>query len=167
MKKVTGDLVALALDGEFDVIVHGCNCRRVMGAGVAAELRRVFPEVYALDRLTREGSSKLGEITTVVTHRIHGNTTRGLAIVNAYTQDRYGTDEKHLDERALSSCLVRVDNLFGGGALRIGMPLIGCGRAGGDWATLKRVMHEVFGAVIPRWYTVVARPGEEPEKPWL
>lgn len=26
MKEVTGDLIKLAQDGQFDVIVHGCNC---------------------------------------------------------------------------------------------------------------------------------------------
>lgn len=26
MKIIKGDLIKLALDGKFDVIIHGCNC---------------------------------------------------------------------------------------------------------------------------------------------
>jgi O-acetyl-ADP-ribose deacetylase (regulator of RNase III) len=38
MKTVTGDLLALALCGEFDVIVQGCNCFCQMGAGIALSI---------------------------------------------------------------------------------------------------------------------------------
>lgn len=33
MKYIIGDLLKLADDGQFDVIVHGCNCFNTMGAG--------------------------------------------------------------------------------------------------------------------------------------
>lgn len=35
MNIIKGDLIALVLEGRFDVIVHGCNCMCVMGAGLA------------------------------------------------------------------------------------------------------------------------------------
>ena len=35
MKTITGDLIKLAQDGVFDVIIHGCNCQNTMGAGIA------------------------------------------------------------------------------------------------------------------------------------
>lgn len=35
MKTMLGDLLSLAIDGRFDVIVHGCNCQCTMGAGIA------------------------------------------------------------------------------------------------------------------------------------
>ncbi len=31
MPVIKGDLVKLALAGQFDVIVHGCNCQRQVG----------------------------------------------------------------------------------------------------------------------------------------
>jgi O-acetyl-ADP-ribose deacetylase (regulator of RNase III) len=34
----TGDLLALALAGEFDAIVHGCNCHCTFGRGIAAAI---------------------------------------------------------------------------------------------------------------------------------
>ena len=44
MKTVTGDLIALAQQGTFDVIAHGCNCMCQMGAGIAAaNVKRKIP----------------------------------------------------------------------------------------------------------------------------
>lgn len=37
-----GDLISLALSGEFDVIAHGCNCFCNMGAGIAVSMRNTF-----------------------------------------------------------------------------------------------------------------------------
>ncbi len=32
---INGDLIDLAKNGNFDVIIHGCNCFRTMGVGIA------------------------------------------------------------------------------------------------------------------------------------
>ena len=42
MKIISGNLITLALEGHFDVIVHGCNCFGVMGAGIAAQMQTHF-----------------------------------------------------------------------------------------------------------------------------
>lgn len=39
---VKGDLIKLALKGEFDVITHGCNCFCTMGAGIAVPMAKEF-----------------------------------------------------------------------------------------------------------------------------
>ena len=39
MKVLKGDLLQLALEGVFDVIVHGANCQCSMGAGIAKAIR--------------------------------------------------------------------------------------------------------------------------------
>ena len=31
MKTIKGNLITMAKEGKFDVIVHGCNCYHVMG----------------------------------------------------------------------------------------------------------------------------------------
>ena len=45
---VRGDLIKLALAGKFDVIIHGCNCMRAMGAGIAKGIKATCPEAYRL-----------------------------------------------------------------------------------------------------------------------
>lgn len=47
MNIVHGDLIQLALAGQFDVIIHGCNCFCTMGAGIAKAIRQEFPEANA------------------------------------------------------------------------------------------------------------------------
>ena len=49
MKKVYGDLIEMAEHGDFDVIVHGCNCFCTMGAGIALQIKHHFPEAYYAD----------------------------------------------------------------------------------------------------------------------
>ena len=52
MKSIRGNLLALARSGRFDVIVHGCNCRHAMGAGIAKQIKDSFPEAWAADLAT-------------------------------------------------------------------------------------------------------------------
>jgi len=61
MKYAKGDLLKMAEEGKFDVIVHGCNCFNTMGAGIARQIARRFPEAYAADCETIASDiSKLG-----------------------------------------------------------------------------------------------------------
>src|ERR1700742_724361 len=86
MRILKGDLLKLASEGCFDVIVHGANCQCVMGAGIAKAIREVFPKAYQADLETPKGSpAKLGTISFAEVHR--GD--RPLWVVNAYTQFHY------------------------------------------------------------------------------
>ena len=49
MKTVKGDLLAMGKDGTFDIILHGCNCFNVMGAGIAAQIAAQFPDAKLAD----------------------------------------------------------------------------------------------------------------------
>lgn len=131
MKTVTGDLIALALQGEFDVIVHGCNCFCTMGAGIANTIRATFPEAWAADQATANGDrSKLGSITFAKVVR-EGRT---LFVVNAYTQFGFSRRDNVADLDAISQAMETVRYTFSG--LRIGYPKIGAGLAGGVWSQI-------------------------------
>ena len=61
MKEVKGDLIELAQAGHFDVITHGCNFFNTMGAGIAPQIKKAFPDAwYADNRTTRGDIMKLG-----------------------------------------------------------------------------------------------------------
>jgi O-acetyl-ADP-ribose deacetylase (regulator of RNase III) len=62
MKEIKGDLIALAKQGEFDVIAHGCNCFVKMGAGIAKSIRLAFPEAWYADKDTKAGDKKSLEL---------------------------------------------------------------------------------------------------------
>jgi len=132
MKYIKGDLIRGAK--QFDVIVHQCNCFCKMGAGIAPQIKSAFPEAYKIDCETARGDkSKLGKITyTKNTEPI---------VVNAYAQ--YGTGrglEGATNYHALRYCLKEIKKLFSG--KKIGMPLIGAGLGGGDWAVISGLIKE-------------------------
>lgn len=121
-----GDLVTLAKNGEFDVIVHGANCFCTMGAGIARQIRDQFPEAYAADCATVKGDrTKLGTYSAVKIGE--------LTVVNAYTQYYYGRRgvSSDLFEYAAFECVLGLlANDFPN--VRYGFPLIGTGLAGGN-----------------------------------
>jgi O-acetyl-ADP-ribose deacetylase (regulator of RNase III) len=125
MKTVKGDLLALAKEGKFDIIVQGCNCQNVMGAGIARQIRDEFPDAWLADQQTLKGDkNKLGHYSIGMGGR--------LVIINAYTQ--YNTASKAgedmFDYHACYEVLQKLSDRFG--KWRIGLPLIGMGLAGGD-----------------------------------
>lgn len=128
MKTIEGDLIKLALEGQFDVIVHGCNCFHTMGGGIAAQIRRKFPEAYDADLQTIYGDKdKLGTFSSAFAKTETGV---DFLIVNAYTQFKYGSG-LHFDYDAFEKVCKRLKERFKG--QRIGLPMIGAGLAGGDW----------------------------------
>ena len=127
MKTVHGDLIALARDGAFDVIVHGCNCFHTMGAGIAKPIAAAFPEALAADKATAYGDrGKLGTISI--------GRAGTLSVVNAYTQFHWKGRGRKADYDAIEACFQTVAREFAG--CHIGYPLIGAGLAGGDWTEI-------------------------------
>ncbi len=138
---VHGDLIALADIGIFDVIVHGCNCFHTMGAGLARQIRRRFPAAYNADCRTITGDRrKLGTCSGAQCLTRHG---QPLVVVNAYIQyDWRGTGRK-ADYDAIRQCLAWTAQTFP--THRIGLPMIGCGLAGGEWSMIERIIIEELG----------------------
>jgi len=137
MKHVKGDLIAMALDDAFDVIIHGCNCFCTMGAGIAKTIRQTFPQAYEADQQTVKGDrSKLGTISYAEIEIQN----KKLVIVNAYTQyDWRGTGIK-ADYEAIRQAFRIIKTQYT--SLRIGYPAIGAGLAGGDWRVIASIIDE-------------------------
>lgn len=138
MKVVRGDLLDLAEAGRFDAIVHGCNCVHAMGAGIALQIRRRWPEVFAADAATPRGPSKLGTVGLCPVLGSDGRTR--FTVVNAYTQVVPGVRGRQTDYGALRSAMRRVAELFP--KARIGYPRIGAGLGGGDWGVISAILDE-------------------------
>lgn len=137
LKTISGDLIDLAKRGEFDLIAHGCNCFTTMGAGIAKGIKAEFPEAFEADRATTRGDRlKLGTCS-------HAELVRGetrIVIVNAYTQYDYRGSGTKEDYDAVRACMGSIkDRYFG---LRIGLPKIGAGLAGGDWLRIADIITE-------------------------
>jgi len=141
MKIIEGDLIKLALDGEFDLIVHGCNCFCTMGAGIAKKIKEFFPEAYEADLKTEKGSSdKIGSISSVTVTRGNSNIT----VVNGYTQYSPIGNGILVDYEAVDSVFKEIKQKFSG--YRIGYPMIGAGLAKGDWQiTSELILEQLSG----------------------
>ena len=136
MKTVRGDLLALAKNGIFDVIIHGCNRRHTMGAGIARQIKAEFPAAYAADLATPQGAEKLGTISTATVQ--HG--TYHITIVNAYTQDHWRGKGNKADYTAIRRAMRTIKTHYHG--KRLAYPKIGAGLAGGDWPTIAAIIEE-------------------------
>jgi len=146
MKVIQGDLLHLAKDGEFDVIIHGCNIYNTMGGGIAAQIKKEFPLAELADKQTLRGDrTKLGTYTKSSTITEKGRVT----VVNAYTQGKYWftRDEKDsgqlpvlADYEAIENVFKQIKKDFSG--KRIGYPMIGAGLAGGDWTVISKIINK-------------------------
>lgn len=140
MRTITGDLISLAKAGQFDVIAHGCNCMHVMGGGLAAQIRRHFPEAYAADLATPRGNpAKLGTCSMATVTTAAGN----LDVVNAYTQLDFGAGRVQVDYAAVRSCMAWISSAYRG--RRIGLPQLGAGLGGGDWRRIEAIIRDELG----------------------
>lgn len=148
--EIEGNLIELAKQGKFNVIAHGCNCFCTMGAGIAPQMAHTF---FA-NTFKKEAKKYKGDINKLGTIDYNHITDKGdhlrisnpndlnvsdvlVTVVNAYTQFNYGGVHP-LDYEALTLCLRKMNNLFGGA--HIGLPQIGCGLAGGDWNIVKSII---------------------------
>lgn len=137
MNTVEGDLIALALEGQFDVIVHGCNCFCTMGAGIARTIQEEFPEAYAADLVTiKSDRNKLGDFSFATVKRNEHEIT----IVNGYTQFHFHGESVLVDYDAVQRLFRKVKQQFPG--KRIGYPKIGSGLAGGNWERIAPIINQ-------------------------
>lgn len=135
MKIRHGDLIDLALAGEFDVIVHGCNCFNTMGRGIAKSIRDRLPEAFEADQMTARGDlTKLGSYSSALIIRGEVNFT----VVNAYTQGHYRGRGVKADYDAIATVFRQIAADFP--QARIGYPKLGAGLAGGDWGRISHII---------------------------
>lgn len=142
-----GDL----LQSDCNVIIHGCNCFNTMGAGIAAQIRKFYPEAYKADLATVKGDrNKLGSFTYAVAK----NSEIPRIIINLYSQYNYGivNGKAPIDYLALEKGSIAIklflknmsEPLMGKLNPKIGLPRIGAGLAGGNWNTISNILNKVW-----------------------
>lgn len=139
MNIITGDLLDLAGNGDFDVIVHGCNTKGVMGAGIAKQIATRYPEALIADRGSLYLPNRLGSFTVAEVKNRWGE---DLLIVNAYTQEDFRRTHGNInaDYNAITKVFGAIAECFG--TKRIGYPKIGAGLARGNWSIISTIIDE-------------------------
>ena len=136
ISEMKGDL----LESPAKIRCHQVNCRGVMGAGLAKQVKAKYPEAYEQYKALCDqfGSSLLGHTQFVVCHD-------GTIMANLFAQDGYGTDKPQTSMVAMDQCLSQVASF----AFRVDkMPAfpkyLGCGLAGGDWDEVSGLIANYF-----------------------
>jgi O-acetyl-ADP-ribose deacetylase (regulator of RNase III) len=134
LKREQGDLLDMAEHGDFDIIVHGCNCFNTMGSGIARQIADRYPQAKEADNATPPGTiQKLGRFT-------HASTDRFM-IVNAYTQFETSKSGEDVFEYASFEVILRkLAHDFP--ESRFGLPYIGMGLANGDEDRIMKLLED-------------------------
>ena len=147
MKIVKGDLLQLAREGNFEVIVQGSNCFNTMGGGIARQIKAEFPNAYAADCKTVAGDyNKLGNYTLSVETTDAGHP---FTIINAYTQYDFNKANSMFGDcfeyNSFALILQKLFHFYP--SSHFGFPLIGMGLAGGNEETIMEMLQEFSNTV--------------------
>lgn len=146
---VAGDI----LEARKGIVVHQANARGIMGSGLAAGVRRIWPAAWEdyRDTHARRGLPLGSVVFTPVGE--------DLWVASVIGQDGYGRTGKHTDYASLRSGLEDVARLARLVALPVLVPWgIGCGLGGGDWAEVQSLVAEALAGTEA---SVVRLPGAE------
>lgn len=144
LSTIHGDL--LDFPEGISVIAHSCNCRNTMGAGIAAQIKKRYPEAYIADTLAfKQGRSILGKTS----HAIVNSTPH--IVYNLYTQRDYSCSYRAVNYEAFYCALsqfhteVSLLQKIGQPPIKIGLPYnISCGLAGGSWSIIFSIIEDIF-----------------------
>lgn len=101
VREIQGDLISLLKQGVINTLIHGCNCQKVMGSGIARHIAREFPDAKEVDdTFSIVGVNRLGNYSYVTEISSDYNRT----ICNFYTQYQPGPNFNIL---AFEVCLIK------------------------------------------------------------
>lgn len=134
----------------INIIGHQANCRKTMGAGIALQIKQMFPEAYQADMsFPFERNERLGKCSYGISK------TQQKIIFNLYGQDDYGKYREQTDyessykalEDALHQMFQEVDVLeqrYKKFKAKVGFPfMMACDLAGGNWETVYGIFEKM------------------------
>lgn len=151
VKVVEGNLLDMFDNGDFDVIAHGCNCLGVMGAGIALQIKNRYPMAfYHYIHLYETSGLNLGDAQKVK----YTENGRFQEIYNLMTQYSIGikpNGEFPFDiiayQNALEIMIKDIKSTYvecETYPVKVGIPRIGSGLAGGDAIGIEQTTREIF-----------------------
>lgn len=118
------------------IIIHQVNNRGVMGAGLAKQIRSLYPQHYNEYKMNKLQMGTL--IITPINDK--------LLIIGIVAQDGYGRDKRYTDYKAFNECIDKLYILSTQCTLPMFIPYgIGCGLAGGRW----NLIYEILSNKLP------------------
>lgn len=152
LKIESGDVFNAALEmneaNKVVILVHGCNAQGVMGSGVAALVKKLYP--YAFEAYRQEYND-FGLVTGSV---VWGRSKDSCVLVaNAITQENYGRDGKlYVSYDAVVESMMDIAAYAKKHNVPVVFPMIGGGLGGGDIKRLTAIFQAVFHDVDATLY---------------
>lgn len=147
MKVIVKDITTI----DTGIIGHQCNCRGVMGSGVALAIKNRWPKAYD-DYRTAYHRQEL-----VLGRAIHSyvDFEKPLVVSHLCGQNLFGKKGLYTDYTALYKALEAMKNMqwayqnVYSRELQLYLPYgIGCGLAGGDWKIVEPMIEKIMPDVI-------------------
>lgn len=148
---VKGDI----LEAKEYIIIQNVNAQGVMGAGLALQLRKKYPEMFESYRRYCNTPNRAELLGTVHKYFVLGDNINkpDRVVMNIVGQLRYGRNSLQLDYDAFERGVIEVAEF----ARRMYKPTaiphrIACGLAGGDWSRISAILNRHFVADYTRYY---------------
>lgn len=147
MMKITtkdGDILA----AKTDVIGHQVNCKGIMGAGLARQIRERHAYVYAKYKhfcMSNKPSALLGRCLLSETIN-YSDLKPPDYVANLFGQKGTSALWRQTDYDAVRNALTELEREMRKLKLQtLGLPYgMGCGLGGGDWRVMESIINEVF-----------------------
>ena len=145
IKVISGNAVTYMIDNPNSILIHVCNDCKVMGAGIAKEIRERLPNAF---KAYAEASDTLGTIS--ISERVVNMVAQLGMRWHKYDNNRY------LNYGALAECLRQIAHIVPTN-IEVVLPHgMGACRAGGDF----KIVMELVTFLLPRHNITVVRLSE-------
>ena len=160
-KFINGDILSKNITGHELIICQQVNCKGVMGAGLAKQIRGQFPLLYEKYKrkcqTAKNTNELLGEVQFYFAYGDQPG--KNFVIANIFGQDGYGRDKCYTDYNAVRKGLKEVRKVATPLPARtlttVRIPYgMGCGLAGGRWEMVCQIINEelvAYGIPVEIW----------------
>lgn len=133
------------LDAKETLILQSVNYRKIMGAGLAKQIKNKYPDIFKqycdfIDENSWEDIKKDGLFDLFKINEEQG-------IVNIFGQKNFGRDKCYTDYQSLKNGLLKVSGisfLFTKG-LSVAIPYkLASGLSGGSWKIVYEIIQDIF-----------------------
>lgn len=129
------------------IIVHGVNCQGVMGAGLALQLKNLYPIIYTdYKKAFLSKPTPVELLGTIALSYIN----KDLIVVSAFTQLYYGRDKntRYVSYDAIENSFNKLNALATETKLPVKFGTIGAGLGGGNWNVIRTIIEETLSKEI-------------------
>ncbi|AUR92319.1 hypothetical protein NVP1170O_206 [Vibrio phage 1.170.O._10N.261.52.C3] len=146
IKHIKANAVTYTLEDDSRILIHVCNDVKIMGSGIAREIRNRVPSAYT--NYTRS-ACRLGNVTYSDDYKIANMVSQHE--YNGY-KGNYRRGHRFLNYAALNECLNEISSYFylqDSGITEVVLPFkMGADRAGGDWEIVMELVEWQLGGVF-------------------